>query len=123
MFMNLDHIVFLRYHSIIIVHVKRFVKEKIPRKKIIFEGNRVCLENKGGGISRHEASAFIACMCDSKNNAPPPLRRDRQLKMTKMTKLIKNTKNDKKLIFHQNSRREGNRTPLTVSDTPLFLVR
>jgi len=46
--MNLDHIVFLRYHSTIIVHVKRFVKEKIPRKKIIFEGNGVCLENKGG---------------------------------------------------------------------------
>ena len=68
--MNLDHIVFLRCYSIIIEYVKRFVKEKIPRKKIIFEGNGVCLENKGGGISRHEASAFIAYTYDSKNNAP-----------------------------------------------------
>ena len=57
--MNLAHIVFLRCYSIIIEYIKRFVKEKILRKKIIFEGNGVCLENKGGGIERREPSAFI----------------------------------------------------------------
>ena len=88
--MNLDHIVFLRCYSTIIGYVKRFVKEKIPRKKIKCKCNRVCLENKGGSIKRREPSAFIDYISNSKNNAPSKYKSQMQ---------------------NANKGREGNRTP------------
>ena len=70
------HIHELRPHSLspLLFYYYRVCKKvcqgKNTQKKIIFEGNRVCLENKGGGIKRREPSAFIDYIFDSKNNAP-----------------------------------------------------
>ena len=57
---------------------------------------------KGGGINEREPSAFIAYTYDSKTMPPSKYKSQMQ---------------------NANSRRERNRTSLTVPDTPLFLVR